>query len=195
MQPRPPLYNKQNEIVVKFNDSASTEEMKKQAQEEVAHRIDTYFMENNITTTKLCAARTLLSGDVTIQTISIDEAEKLREEDGWTKVLGSKAKLIQKQYGVVALEIPMPKMDFEKMEKTKEKLVTQNASMCTGIKIESLFWLSSIKNDRQTASLVVEVDNAKMANLLIEEGLVLDHILYGCMRYNPTCKVKQCFKC
>ena len=194
-QPRPPLYNKQNEIVVKLNDSASAEEMRKQAPEEVAHRIDAYLMENNITTTKLRAARTLPSGDVAIQTTSIDEAEKLREEDGWTKVLGSKAKLTRKRYGVVALGIPVAKMDFEKMEETKEKLVTQNASMCTGMKIESLFWLSSIKKDRQTASLVVEVDDAKMANLLIEEGLVLDHTLHGCMRYNPACKVKQCFKC
>ncbi len=129
-----------------------------------------------------------------IQTTSIEEVEKLRERDGWTKVLGSKARLIRKRYGVVALGIPTAKIDLEKMEETKEKLVTQNASMCAGMKIKNFFWLSSTKKDRQTASLVIEVDDAKMANLLIEEGLVLDHTLHGCMRYNPACKVKQCFK-
>ncbi len=119
----------------------------------------------------------------------------MREKDGWTKVPGNKAKLIQKQYGVVAFGIPIAKIDFEKIGETKEKLVTQNTSMCTSMKIESLFWLSLIKKDRQTASLVIEIDNVRMENLLIEEGLVLDYTLYGCMRYNFICKVKQCFKC
>ena len=34
-----------------------------------------------------------------------------------------------------------------------------------------------------------------MANTLIEEGLVLDYTLHGCMRYNPACRIKQCFNC
>ena len=117
---RPPLYNKNNEIVVKLNDNTSAEEMKKQAPKEVAHRIDAYLMENNITTTKLHAARTLPSGDIAIQTTNKEEAEKLRGEDGWTKVLGSKAKLARKRYRIVAMGIPIAKIDLEKAEETKE---------------------------------------------------------------------------
>ena len=67
--------------------------------------------------------------------------------------------------------------------------------MYAGMKIESIFWLSTLKKDRRSSSLVVEVDDAKMANMLIEEGLVLDHTLHGCMRYNPACRIKQCFNC
>ena len=89
----------------------------------------------------------------------------------------------------------MTKMDFEKIEETKEKLLTENASICTGIKIKNLFWLSSIKKEKQITSLVFEIDNAKIANLLIEERLVLDRILHGCMTYNSACKVKQYFNC
>lgn len=62
------------------------------------------------------------------------------------------------------------------------------------MKIESLFWLSLIKKNRLITSLVVKINNAKMANLLVKEGLVLDHILYRCMRYNLVYKVKKCFK-
>ncbi len=79
---RPPLYNKNNEIVVKLNDGASAEMIKKQALEEVIHRIDAYLIENNITTIKLRAARTLSSGDITIQATNEKEAEKLRGRDG-----------------------------------------------------------------------------------------------------------------
>lgn len=63
---RPLLYNKNNRIVVKLKEASSVEEMKKKAAEEVAHRIDTYLMVNNITTTKLRAARNLPSRVVAI---------------------------------------------------------------------------------------------------------------------------------
>ncbi len=52
----PPLYNKNNKIVVKLNDSVSAEEIKKQTPDDVAHRIDVYLAENNITATKRRAA-------------------------------------------------------------------------------------------------------------------------------------------
>lgn len=84
MRSHVPLYNKSNVIVVKLNNNASVEGMRKQAPEEVAHMIDVYLIENNITATKLCAARTLPSGDVVIQTTNVEEAESLRGEDGWT---------------------------------------------------------------------------------------------------------------
>ena len=82
--------------------------------------------------------------------------------------------------------ISAAKIDLEKMEETKEKVVTQNAGMCMGMKIGSIFWLSMLKKDKRIASLVIEIDDAKMANMLIEEGLILDHTLHGCMRYNPA---------
>lgn len=66
--------------------------MKKQAPEEVAHRIDAYLAENNITATKFRAARTLPSADIAIQTTNQEEAEKLRGEDSWIRVLESKAR-------------------------------------------------------------------------------------------------------
>lgn len=176
---------------MKLNNNVSAEEIRKQASKEVVHRIDVYLIKNNITTIKLRAVRTLPSGNIVIQTSSIEKAKKLREKDGWTKFQRSKAKLTQKQYRVVAFGISVAKMNFEKRKETKKKLVTQNASMCISMKIESLFWLSSIRKDKKTASLVLEVNNAKMANLLIEERLVLDHTLHRCIRYNLACKVKQ----
>ncbi len=78
---RPLLYNKNNEIVVKLNNNALAEEMKKQAPKEVADRIDVYLIENNITITKLRVAQTLPSRNIVIQTTNEEEVEKLRGED------------------------------------------------------------------------------------------------------------------
>lgn len=55
--------------------------MKKQASKKVAHRIDAYLIENNIITIKLCAAQTLPSRKIVIQTTNQKEAEKLKRED------------------------------------------------------------------------------------------------------------------
>lgn len=80
------------------------------------------------------------------------------------------------------------------MEKPKEKLVTQNASICISIKIENFFQPSSIKKDKQTTSLVVKINNAKIANILIKKWLALDHTLYRYIRYNLAYKIKQSLK-
>ncbi len=65
----------------------------------------------------------------------------------------------------------------------------QNASIYAGMKIENIFWLFTSKKDRRTSSLVVELADAKIANMLIAEGPVLDHSLHGCIKYNPACKM------
>ncbi len=38
-------------------------------------------------------------------------------------MLESKAKLVRKRYGIVTLEIPIAKIDLEKVEEIKEKIV------------------------------------------------------------------------
>ncbi len=191
----PPLYNKNNEIFVKLNNTASSEEMKNKSPEKVANRIDAHLVENDITAIKLYAAQSLPNRDIEIQTTNEKEAKKLKREDGCTRVLGSKAKGARKRYGIVVLGIPIAKIDIEKPKEIKEEIVTQNAKMCAGMKIEIIFLHSKSKKDRRTSSLVVEMDDAKIANMLIEEGLVLDHTLHGCMRDNPACKMKQYFNC
>lgn len=63
----------------------------------------------------------------------------MRGENSWTRVLGSKAKLSQKRYGFVPLGVSKAKMYLKKAEDIKEKFMTQNASICKRIKLESIF--------------------------------------------------------
>ncbi len=67
-----------------------------------------------------------------------EEDKKLKGEDGWTKVPGRKAKLPQKPYGIVALEIPIAEIEKKKSEETKEEIHMQNASICIEMKIETI---------------------------------------------------------
>lgn len=133
--------------------------------------------------------------DVAIQITNIEKVKKLRKRDNFIKVLGSKAKFIQKQCGIVAFGISLAKTNFEKIKESKEKLVTQNINMRTSMKIESFFWLSPRKKYKEIASLKIEIDNVKMANLLIKQRHVLDYTLHRYIRYNSACKRKPYFKC
>lgn len=67
--------------------------------------------------------------------------------------------------------------------------------MCAGMKIENIFWLSALKKDKGILLLIVELDDTKMANILIEKELVLDYALYKYIKYNSICKIEQCFNC
>lgn len=104
-------------------------------------------------------------------------------------------KLLQKQYGIVVLGILLAKIDLKKPEEIKEKIVIENASICAGMKIEGIFWFSILKKDKQISSVVVEIANTKIAELLIQKRLVLDHTLQGWIKYNSACEIKQSFNC
>lgn len=62
----PLFYNKNNKIVVKFNNSALVNILKKQILEEVLYKIDVYFIENKIIIIKLYIAQTLLNKNIVI---------------------------------------------------------------------------------------------------------------------------------
>lgn len=78
-------------------------------------------------------------------------------------------KISKKKYEIVAIWIPIAKIDLEKIVKRKENIVIQNANMWIGMKIEDIFLLSTLKKDNRTFSLVIKIDDAKMANTLIEK--------------------------
>lgn len=65
--------------------------------------------------------------------------------------------------------------------------------MCISMKIKSTFWLFLLKKNKRNASLVIKVDDVKVAKTPIEENFVSYHTLYGYIRYNLTCSIKQCF--
>lgn len=75
------FYNKNNEILVKLNNKIIAEKIKKQALKKSPHRIETYLIDNNITTTKLRTAQPLLIGDIIIQITNKKEAEQLRKKE------------------------------------------------------------------------------------------------------------------
>lgn len=45
------------------------------------------------------------------------------------------------------------------------------------------------------ASLIIEVADPEVANRMIDEGIVTGAQMHSCTRYNPDCRMKQCFKC
>lgn len=78
-------------------------------------------------------------------------------------------KISKKNYEIVAIWIPIAKIDLKKIVKRKENIVIQNANIWIEMKIEDILLLSTLKKDNRTFSLVIKIDDAKMANTLIEK--------------------------
>lgn len=78
MQLCPLFYKKNYEIIIKLNNNASINKIRKQALEEVTYKIDIY---NDINTIKLCTVYTLTSRDIVIQIINVKKVKKLRYKD------------------------------------------------------------------------------------------------------------------
>lgn len=118
-------------MIVKLNNNVLIEKTKKQASKKVIYKINADFIKNNITTTKLYATQTLSSRDIAIQITNKKEAKKLREEDGQTKILKSKTKLIQKWYKIVVLEICNHSSQILKDQDEQKEMLSLNKTKIT----------------------------------------------------------------
>lgn len=108
--------------------------------------------------------------------------------------VGKQILIAQRRYMIVVWRISIAKVGLEKVEKSKARIITQNAGICIAMKIEIIFWFFLLKKDICTSSLAIKIDNSRMANMLIEERFVLVNT-YCCITYNPLCRIKQCFSC
>ncbi len=75
----------------------------------------------------------------------------------------------------------------------KDRLRILNARICKETNIESIFLLLTAIKDEQTAFFKIEMNDVKIANMLIEKKLVFDHILRESVRYNLACKWNNIF--
>lgn len=80
IQIRQLFYNKNNKIVMKFNNNVFVKIIKKQASK-VAYKINTYFIKNNIIITKFYIAYIFLNKNIVIQTINKEKTKKLRRKN------------------------------------------------------------------------------------------------------------------
>ncbi len=190
-----PAFNKANEIIIKIDDKDSTRTLNTQSPENIVRDINHYLQAKNISNTNIRAARKLKSGDIAIHTANETETKKLVEEESWTQVLGKKARIITRTFGVIAHVVRIDSINMKEKEAVMEQIRAKNIASIPDLEIKWIGWLSNPAAGKKETSLVIECKTATQANGAIDEGLAIGAELHRCTLYNPACKQKQCFNC
>lgn len=98
----------------------------------------------NISHTDLRAARKLKSGDIAIHTANEKETEKLIEEESWTQVLGKKARIVTRTFGVIAHAVRIDSINMKEKEGVMEQIRAKNTASIPGLEIKWIGWLSKL---------------------------------------------------
>ncbi|OJD20671.1 hypothetical protein ACJ73_07995 [Blastomyces percursus] len=93
--------SKEREIIVKLRNPEAAALLRDKTPGELRERFNSALKERTRSTERpiqVVAAKQLKSGDVSIHTVNIEDANKLREEQQWTQALGREAKALQPMY-------------------------------------------------------------------------------------------------
>jgi hypothetical protein len=146
---------------------------------------------------QILGARRLQSGDLVLMADSADtkkRAEACKED--WIGLIGRKAELRGKRFPVYVHSVRVDTFDNSKQAEGIKKIYDQNPALRTKVQILRFHWRKRTRTQKKSwSSLLLDLDKAKGANTLIEEGLVLDNELKDVELFDPACLVSRCFNC
>lgn len=149
-------------------------------------------------TLEILTANQMKSGDLTISTATIQDADMLRELAGeWGKEVAEGAVVQIPTYPVVVHGIHSKSIDLSKIEEAKQGIILANNRIvpCTVHKIKRISWISRAHEVKERSSIIIEFTDPYSANAFIERGMVYQDQLHECELYSPESKVRQCFNC
>ncbi|OJD10029.1 hypothetical protein AJ78_08791 [Emergomyces pasteurianus Ep9510] len=203
-QPRTPppaqTNSKEREIIVKLHNPETVALLRDKTPGELREKVNNALKERTRSTKRpiqVIAAKQLKSRDVSIHTVNIEDANKLREEQQWTQALGREARALQPTYGVLVHSVRTDKENIDPSNQSRsiEKIQTENATLHPGATITYVGWLTRTGAKKSTSSLMLEFTTKEHADRAIREGLILNVCYHHCELYDRSCKLKQCYKC
>lgn len=141
------------------------------------------------------AAYQLKSGDIQIFTSSTADTATLKRHLRWTRGLGERAELVVPTYGVIVHGIPTNSINIKNTEATIQQILADNHTVIPKAEITYVGWLTREGPSKQASSIVVEFKDPSMANAIIYTGMVWEGQIHTCQLYDPSCRIKQCFRC
>jgi len=145
---------------------------------------------------RVVSANQLKSGDLSIKTANVEEAEALKQfADDWSGRIGNGASIRVLTYGIIAHGIRTGSMDMEKFEGIKNEILQDNKPFIPLANIKYIGWLSRTAPTKSASSIIVEFTRLEDANKIIDEGLIWQGEVFQCERYDRQCRLKQCYKC
>ena len=193
--PAKPTINKEQEIIVRLNDQNQKAILKEVPTDIV--RKDLNVRIESLGYHPIRAVKRLPSGDIAVLTTNNDETKKLRNDDRWTSVLGSDARMVTRTYGIMINEVRVSEFDMGEKEKMIQHIKESNKDIerLQGMDIKWIEWRSMPKIGQELASLVIEFSTPEHANAALDCNILLGREVFGGVVFNRLCKSIQCFRC
>jgi len=191
----PPVAHPRDEkrIVVRITNKEEVVALKEQTREEIAGRIQRSADEAQLNH-KVVAVQKLKSGDLAIYMDSSAAKKDLEQSTDWVKSIAPGAAVSKRTWPVLVHGVRVADFPPTAWEQHAKRMQDENTRIHPGLEIAKVRWLGrTIQKD--FAPLLVEVATAEQANRLISEGLAISYDLKMVERFDPKCRIIQCFKC
>ncbi|EDN09668.1 predicted protein [Histoplasma mississippiense (nom. inval.)] len=149
----------------------------------------------DVTKGKVLAARCLPSGDIILTTDARETREALTKSSTWLEVLGQKAKAKHTLYPVMVKGVPMGNTNWKEEQQAIKAIYAQNEGLRRGVQIERLSLRRNASLQAKVGSLVLSVTSPQQANLLVDNGLIIDSIFCDVEIFHREAQVTRCFNC
>ena len=142
----------------------------------------------------------LRSGDVKLFLRKEEDATVLRNNIHWVKMFGPDAKVQPATYGVVIHSVRVADLDLNTPHgkaRAVENLVAENTTRIPELvgTVVHLRWLEKTVPEGGQTSLVLELNDPRPANAIIQRSFIWAGEQHRCERLLPIRRVKQCFQC
>ena len=126
-----------------------------------------------------------------------ENAKKALEKDNsWTQRIAITASVKRRSFMVLIHEIRVAGVDTFNQSQAITKIYDQNTRLHSEIEITRLSWNKrTIKNGKRYGSLLLFTANMKVADAIINQGLLHEGELKNCERFISNARIYQCFQC
>ena len=179
-------------VIVRIPNKAEADALKEQPREEIVQRIQR-GIGAEYTDRRVIAVRKLRSGDLAIHTDSVAAKQNMERETSWATEIAPGAVVRKRTWPVIIHGVRVADYSLND-EETAKRIEKENARIHPELRIMGTRWLGRATG-KAFAPLVIEAETTEQANRLISEGVVMTFDLKLAERYDPKCRITQCFKC
>jgi hypothetical protein len=138
----------------------------------------------NTATADIIAAHRTRSGDVVLNTVSVESRKKLEQEEEWARMVYPSAQVLKQTFPVIVHGVNKSTIDVANAIGTIQRLNKENASLHPGNKIVALSWpkmasrLTAEGKEKTVSSLLIEYRTTEEVNQVVRKGLVSECTLH-----------------
>lgn len=181
-------------IRIKMNNPEISIENKRSSPVALATKVNKAIQDLSISQTNIGAAKALrTTGDIEIIAANQEEAEKLCKDQRWTKELAATAQVKTRTFGVIIKGVAIQDLQGDQQQ-MKSQLQKENEHT-TQIDPYWVGYLHKPREQDRRIPLVIELQDVKQANQVIQNGIFIGAVWYSGEVYNRRCRLTQCFKC